>query len=79
MIKPILPGSRIVNPTGFILSGAEGSEAEGRLIREISNRELVGLEVPQDFENKHRRPALIENFEPNHCFNFRASVQVEKS
>jgi hypothetical protein len=40
----------------------------------ISNRELLELEIPQRAENKHRGPVLIENFEPNHCSNFRAYV-----
>jgi hypothetical protein len=40
----------------------------------ISNRELLELEIPQRAENKHRRPVLIENFEPNPCSNFRAFV-----
>ena len=40
----------------------------------ISNRELFELEIPQHAENKHRRPVLIENFEPNHRLAFRAFV-----
>jgi hypothetical protein len=40
----------------------------------ISNRELLVLEIPQPAENKHRPPALIENFEPNHSRSFRAFV-----
>ena|ERR1700733_4149576 len=31
----------------------------------ISNRELLGLEISQLVENKHPRPVLIANFEPN--------------
>jgi hypothetical protein len=37
----------------------------------ISNRELLVLETPQVAENKHRRPVLIENFEPNSAPSFR--------
>jgi hypothetical protein len=39
-----LPGSRIVNPTGFILSGVEGGRAGRRAIRDLSNRECDLLE-----------------------------------
>jgi hypothetical protein len=31
----------------------------------ISNRELVGFEMLQLIENKHLRPILSANFEPN--------------
>ena len=31
----------------------------------ISDRELLGLEILQLTENKHRRPLLVANFEPN--------------
>ncbi len=40
----------------------------------ISNRELLGLEILQLTENKHQRPVLIANFEPNHQAGFRAFV-----
>jgi hypothetical protein len=40
----------------------------------ISNRELLELEIPQLAKNKHRRTALIENFEPNQFSGFQASV-----
>jgi hypothetical protein len=40
----------------------------------ISNRELFGLEISQLVENKHPRPILIANFEPNDFFDFRAFV-----
>jgi hypothetical protein len=38
----------------------------------ISDRELLGLEILQLTENKHRRPLLIANFEPNHFPAFQA-------
>jgi hypothetical protein len=44
---------------------------EGPLAAVISNRELLVLENPQLIENKHRRPVLIENFEPNSAPSFR--------
>ena len=37
----------------------------------VSNREFLVLEIPQLIENKHRRPVLIENFEPNSAPSFR--------
>jgi|GEM_PF-5783730 len=40
----------------------------------LSNRELLGLEILQLAENKHRRPLLIANFEPSHRTGFRAFV-----
>ncbi len=40
----------------------------------LSNRELLGLEILQLAENKHPRPVLIANFEPNDFFDFRAFV-----
>lgn len=40
--------------------------------RPISNREPLGLQIPQSAENKHRRTVLIANFGPNHCLGFRA-------
>jgi hypothetical protein len=67
-IKPCLTGSRIAL-----------SHARSLIAKALSNRESLELEIPQRADNKHRRTVLIENFEPNHCFNFRASVQVEKS
>jgi hypothetical protein len=36
----------------------------------LSNRELLGLEILQLAENKHPRPVLIANFEPNHFVVF---------
>ena len=36
----------------------------------ISDRELLGLEILQLAENKHPRPVLIANFEPNHFLVF---------
>src|SRR5580700_7268962 len=44
------------------------------LITRISNRELLGLEILQLAENKHRRPVLIANFEPNDFLDFQAYV-----
>jgi hypothetical protein len=38
----------------------------------ISDGELLGLEILQLTENKHRRPLLIANFEPNHFPVFQA-------
>jgi len=38
----------------------------------ISNRELLGLEILQLAENKHHRPVLIANFEPNDFVVFQA-------
>jgi hypothetical protein len=67
-IKPRLTGARIAL-----------SDARSSIAKAISNRELFELEIPQPIENKRRRTALIETFEPNYCFNFRASEQVEKS
>jgi hypothetical protein len=66
-----LPAQAIKNPSPARID--EGSVAR------ISNRELFGLEILQRAENKHRRTVLIENFEPNHCFNFRATGPAEKS
>jgi len=50
---------------------ADHSLREGAVITVVSNRELLVLEIPQLIENKHRRPVLIENFEPNSAPGFR--------
>jgi hypothetical protein len=50
------------------------SSADLATARPISNRELLGLEILQLAENKHRRPVLIANFEPYHRASFRAFV-----
>jgi hypothetical protein len=42
------------------------------LATSISNRELLGLEILQLAENKHHRPVLIANFEPNDFVVFQA-------
>jgi hypothetical protein len=47
-----------------------------RGISPLSNRELFGLEISQLVENKHPRPILIANFEPNDFFDFRAFVSA---
>jgi hypothetical protein len=51
-------------------TSAPACPADG-IITVISNRELLVLETPQVAENKHRRPDLIENFEPKAAPNFR--------
>jgi hypothetical protein len=40
----------------------------------LSNRELLGLEISQLIENKHRRSVLIANFEPNDFLNFKVCL-----
>jgi hypothetical protein len=50
-------------------ASASRASAQQRTTRGIcsalSNRELLGLEILQLAENKHPRPVLIANFEPN--------------
>jgi hypothetical protein len=65
-------------PPQAVKNSSPARRNEGSIAR-VSNRELLELEIPQRAENKHRHTVLIENFEPNHCFNFRASLQAEKS
>ncbi len=59
-------------------ASASRASAQHRTTRGIcsalSNRELLVLEILQLAENKHPRPILIANFEPNDFFDFRAFV-----
>jgi hypothetical protein len=47
-------------------SAFRASNATRGICFALSNRELLGLEILQLAENKHHRPVLIANFEPNH-------------
>jgi hypothetical protein len=57
---------------GTIAQNGPLATSHSPLIIRISNRELLGLEILQLAENKHPRPVLIANFEPNHFVVFQA-------
>jgi hypothetical protein len=59
------PSSTFATPSRQMLSRGLAQCVFLERNRPISNRELLGLEIPQLAENKHRRAVLIENFEPN--------------
>jgi hypothetical protein len=71
---PSLLPSRLQLLTEANRSCRKLSTRHSPLITRISHRELLGLEILQLAENKHRRTVLIANFEPNRFFNFRSDV-----